>query len=433
MKIKVLAALMSVAAAALSSPSIASDQNLPVSYQDVFDSSMGNPAVMIYFGDKAFARKDYVESLRWMLGAAEYNHEAAIDNVKFMIKNNLGTYENRDRVISFLSYYAEPKGNRNPDAFAQIYLADYYRGDSCVWFAPGEKSDCRQDEFGKSPSSSSDLKLSYYYYDGAARQGDVRSQYSSAMMTVLGLGVPRNVPEGVSSLKAVAERGNPHVAYIVGEIYQQGYWMPQDRREATKWFALSANSDLPVAKMAYAKNLEAGVLRDLDERTRISRAVALYSSVANSIISNQAQRSEALYRLGLLHANHGILKDDNLAKEYMSKAASVDRSRANEHSAMALMWKGDKVAESDLRKAVSLYEEASQQLETLPLDVQQRHAIVWQKIAYAYARGGDSNLRRDERRFSDFMNKHHEVLSQTFVPQSNHSVFAGYSAFQFPG
>jgi TPR repeat protein len=429
---KIFSTIASMAlVSSISAGAIASEGKLPAPYQDVFKSSMDDPAVMIYFGDKAFKEGEYADSMRWMLSAAEYNHPAAIENVKHLIKNNLGTYENRDRVVSFLTYYAEPEGDRNPDVFAQVYLADYYRGDDCVWFAAGEKADCKKGVYGETPASASDLKLSYYYYDGAAEQGDVRSKYSSAMMTILGLGVPRNVPEGLNELKEIAESGNPHVAFIVGEIYQQGYWMPQDRRAASVWFQESANADLPVAKLSLAKNLEAGVIRDMDESTRIARAVSLYESVSKSILSNQSQKSEALYRLGLLHANHGMLKNKDSAIEYMSKAAKYEKP--NEYAAMALVWQGDRLAEVDLKGAVSFYESAALHLEEMPLDVQQRHAVVWQKIAYAYARGGDANLSRDERRFSDFMNKHHEVLSETFIPQSNHFEFAGYSAFQFPG
>lgn len=418
-------------ASTLSVGALASSDELPAPYQDVFKSSMNDPAVLVYFGDKAYRQGDYDKAMQWMLSAAEYNHPSAIENVKHLIRHNRGTYENRDRVVAFLSYYAEPEGDRNPDVFAQVYLADYYRGDDCVWFAPGEKADCRSGAYSGAPASASDLKLSHYYYNGAAQQGDIRSQYTASMMTILGLGVPRNVPEGLSDLKKVAEKGNPHIAYIVGEIYQQGYWMPQDRAEASRWFERSADADLPVAKLKLAKNLESGALRSQDENSRIGRAVSLYESVSNSIISTPEEKSEARYRLGLLHANYKTLRNEAAAQQYMTSA--TETGTFNEHSVMALMWHGDRLSESNLKEAVSYYEKAILQLKQLPLDIQQRHAVVWQKIAYAYARGGDSNLPRDERRFSDFMSVHHEVLSETFIPESNHTVFAGYSAFEFPG
>ena len=75
---------------------------LPVSSETVFSQSMNDPNVIFYHAEQAYKKGDYDESLRWMLEAAQYEHEAAIANTKFMIQNNLGTSENRESVVSFL-------------------------------------------------------------------------------------------------------------------------------------------------------------------------------------------------------------------------------------------------------------------------------------------------------------------------------------------
>ncbi len=408
---------------------------LPVSSETVFSQSMNDPNVIFYHAEQAYKKGDYDESLRWMLEAAQYEHEAAIANTKFMIQNNLGTSENRESVVSFLKYYASPRGDDKADVFAQIYLANYYRGDNCVWLSNDEKADCvlGADSKTAKPMSATDLNRSYFYFEAAGEQGDVQSAYSAGMMNLLGLGVPRNVPLALSMLKPIAENGNAGVAYLVGSVYQLGYWMPQDRTEANKWFEMAAQSLHAGAQINLAKNAEAGYSKVDNETERAEQAKALYLAVIDGVTATSEERAEAAYRAGLLTASHPTVRDEVAASKFMEQAIKSSNGKVNEFTVKAMVWLGERLEHTDLAASVGIYKRALAGLKTLPIDVQQRHSSVWEKIAHAYGRGQEGNFDRDERYFSQYMQERHVLMSKSFIPSTENDTFQGYSAFHIPG
>ncbi len=427
-----LSTAITISLLSLSAMSIANEENaLPFSYKDVFNSAMESPNVMIYQGDKAYQSGDYASAMRWFLKAAEFEHPAAVENAKHLIRNNQGSFENREYVVEFLKYYAEPRGDTEADLFARLYLADFYRGDNCVWFDTSDQSSCKK--ASEEPSAESNLRQAYYYYQGASEQGDDRATYISAMMNVLGLGVPRNVPLGVSKLKILADKESVSASHVIGEIYQQGYWLPQDKEEANKWLKKPASAGVPSAIITMARNVEAGHSSvDKEEGARALEAREMYLEVLNSSIATHNEKAEAAYRLGVLTETYK-LKDGFIPSALMQQAVNHGKHSANEFSVKALIWQGDQEEKDDLKKAIKVYDRAISMLEGLPLNVQQRHAIVWQKVAYAYANGREGQVSRDERKFSAYMNRHHRILSTTFVPSVDLYKFADYSAFDYKG
>lgn len=410
---------------------VANTEVLPVQFETVFSQSMNDPNVIIYHADKAFRDGRYAESLRWMLEASKYDHPAAIENVKHMIKHNFGTVDNRESVVGFLKYHAEDKGDVKGDLFASMYLAEYYSGDTCVWFAQDKKSDC-QLEKTSDPMANIDFRQSYYYYENAAERGDSKALYTTAMMDILGVGVPRNVPLGIKRLVLLSEKGSVAASNLVGQIYQQGYWVPQDRNAASNWFAKPVEMGIPTAVLDLAKNHEAGVVTK-DEEASIKKALSLYDGLVKGVLASKSQRAEALYRSGLIYENNPLFKDEAKAAQMMSTAINFGSTEPNEFSLKALLWSGQKLEEVSLSKAVTVYKRALVMLEKLPLDQQQRNSVVLQKIAFAYARGQEGDLIRDQRLYSEFMNKHHQILSKTYMKPAIDTSFAGYSVFNFPG
>jgi TPR repeat protein len=411
----------------------ASDQDvseLPVSFENVFSQAMDDPNVMFYHGDKSYRSGDFSTSLRWMLRASEYAHQSAIKNSKFMIEHNKGTLDNREGVVDFLRYYAEPRGDQPADLFARMYLADYYRGDTCVWFSPDEKASCATKDH--EPMAGFDLRQSYYYYEGASQQGDARSTYTSAMMNILGLGVPRNVPMGLEKLRKLSSEGSVSASHIMSEIYQRGYWVPQDRNAASKWLGKPVQVGIPSALITFAKNLEAGFAEG-EELSRMTLAVNTYERLLSGVLANDSHRAEALYRLAMIKNTYEPLLSAQAVTEHMLKAVSIGEKTANEFSVKALIWMGTNAESASLKRAVKHYERAISMLEGLPLNIQQRHAVAWQKVAYAYASGQEVDFPRDERKFSEYMNRHHTILAKTFIPDIDLTEFSGYSAFRFPG
>lgn len=404
---------------------------LPTSFETVFEQAMNDPNVMLYYGDIAYRNGQYDEAMRWMLEASKYNLPAAVNNTKFLIQNNLGTAKNREQVVSFLTYFAEDKGAEIADPFAQMYLADFYRGDRCVWFAPEDKADCALE--GAGPMAGYDMKKSYFYYESAAKiEGQERAKYTTGMMNLLGVGVPRNVPYALSFFEPLGESGNVAVSYLIGSIYQLGYWMPQDRVEASKWFAKAAETKHPASLIYMAQNYESGVLKGSVEE-RVTKAAFAYEDVLKGVLASNEERSEAAYRLGLIYAGYDFIRDEAKAVKAMEKSVGYADNERNEYAVKAILWLGDKFEKTDLTKAVKHYDLAITHLEALPLNIQQRYAIAWEKAAHAYGRGQSGNLERDERKFSEYMNQRHRLMSKSYVPQTTPLEFQGYNVFNFPG
>jgi TPR repeat protein len=405
-------------------------EELPIPYEVVFSTAMNDPNVMIYYANTMYRDGNFNGALKWMLEASQYEHSAAIENVKYMIQHNLGTLSNREGVISFLEFFAQPRGDQSADLFAQRYLADYYSGDKCVWLSNKGKRDC--ESITNEPMAASDYQRSYFYYEAASQQGDQVATYKAGMMNVLGLGVPRNVPLGVNFLEGISEKGNTSASFIIGAIYQNGYWLPQDKAQATKWFEKAAEVNHPASLMYLAKNAQAGIA-DGSESVRLSTAINAYETIKLSVLSSYEQKAEAAYRLGRMYDSNPSMKDDDKAVVNMRNAADFGKRKTSEYSVKALSWFASRLEKSNLAGAVEHYKEAWQELKKLPLDVQQRNSSVIDQIAYAYGRGQEGNLDRDERMFSFYMKERHLLMAKSYVPAVNPTMFEGFSAFGFSG
>lgn len=426
MKKKLLLSAMAVVF--MSANAYANTASLPAPFEPAFESAMNNPHVVLYYADNAYRQGDYNAALRWMLNAAEYGLPAAVENSKFMIDNNLGTFENREAVIAFLEHIAQDRADQKGDLFAQVYLADYYRGDRCVWLNNTEKSDCLTGaKVIDGPVAGIDYKRSYFFYDRSADTND-RARYHVAMMDLLGLGAPRNVPFAVERLSPLAENGSAEVAFLLGEIYQSGYWVMQDRNEASKWYAMAAQKNHPAAMLALAQNYLRGVGIE-NEAERAHQARDLFVNVSEGILASDTQRAEAHYRLGLLYATHFSMKNSHYADKHMQFAAKLSAAEPNEFSVMAYHWLGKQAESTSHKAALEYYHAGAEVLDTLPITEQQKHAALWQSLAQLYGQG----KQRSEAKFSLYMNQYHRAMSASTLANSSADSVFGYNAFRFPG
>lgn len=400
-------------------------EELPFSYEKSFESATNNPHVLLYFADKFYQNGDHDQSLKYMLSAAEYRLPAAIENSKFMIANNLGTQSNQKEVIAFLEFISQDTHDQKGDSFARLYLADFYRGDSCVWSSNKDTGKCKEEREG--PGAATDLKRSYFFYDGAASLND-RALYHAAMMDILGLGAPRNVPFGVSRLEVLAEKGNASVAFLLGEIHQHGYWIPQNRKEAAKWYARSAEKFHPAGSIAYAQSVLSGET-GLDTQARAAQAISLFTQVHEGVSANDAERAEAHYRLALVYHSHQHLKANKLAFQHMEFAAKLGNISPSEHSVMANHWLAKQYESHDLKRAIRFNDNGIAQLEQLQPASQQKLASIYQNQAQLYSRGNQ----RSEAKFSQYMNRYHQIMSKPALTQGEQNSLFGLNAFIFPG
>lgn len=412
----------------LSFQSHSEQTDLPAPFEASFETAMNNPHVVLYYADKAFRDRNYDEALRWMLNAAEYNLPAAVINSKFMINNNLGTVQNREAVIAFLEHIAQDTADKKGDTFAQTYLADYYRGDRCVWMSPDAKSACMTgSNVVEGPVAGVDYKRSYYFYDRSSQQNE-RARYHAGMMDLLGLGVPRNVPYAIERLTSIAESGNASVAFLLGEVYQNGYWVLQDREQASKWFIMATQKKHPGAMLQLAQNYLRGV-GVKDDAVRAQKAEALFIDVTEGVLANDTQRAEAFYRLGMLHFAYPDLGPANAAAEHMHFAAAIGGALPNEYSVMAYHWLAKQAESTSHKAALNFYHKGVELLSALSGAEQQKQASILQSLAQLYSQGPQ----RSEDKFSVFMNRYHRLMASNEIATEPTEQVFGFDAFEFPG
>ena len=70
----------------------------------------------------------------------------------------------------------------------------------------------------------------------AAIQGSAEMQLKLGVMQLEGLsGTPPQVEQGIANLEAAADKGNANAAFILATVYESGFRVPKDTREASRW------------------------------------------------------------------------------------------------------------------------------------------------------------------------------------------------------
>ena len=73
-----------------------------------------------------------------------------------------------------------------------------------------------------------------------AEQGNADVQYNLGLMYRVGAGIPQNYKEAVKWFRKAAEQGNADAQYNLGLMYRVGAGIPQNYKEAVKWFRKAA-------------------------------------------------------------------------------------------------------------------------------------------------------------------------------------------------
>jgi TPR repeat protein len=103
-----------------------------------------------------------------------------------------------------------------------------------------------QQNFGEYYLSHDDPLTAYGWYQKAAKQGNMASQYRLGQMLLEGRGktlnskgpVPKNVDEGLRWLFLVANQGHGAAQLDLGKAYESGKPVRRDLVEAYKWYKL---------------------------------------------------------------------------------------------------------------------------------------------------------------------------------------------------
>lgn len=399
---------------------LCADVKLPVSSELVFAQSSQDPNVLFFNSEQRFKSGQYDDALKGFLQAASFGHEASVNNAKFMISKKMGIASNKSEVVSFLRYQAS--NTQSEDLMVNLFLADVYRGDPCIW-STEEPGSC------DSQVSDVDYSQSYYFFSKASALGDQRAAYTVGMMDILGIGTGKNPALALSRFESAAEAGSPIAAYLAGSLLSgvSGILPSPDR--SLYFFSMGAQSGHAPSMLSKADLLHRLGAQRADI-SMIQQSVSTYEDVMNGAFSSDLEKSNARYSLAmLLQGQPSVTSKLDVASLMMMNAKSQVKS---ESVARSLIWLGDKASATNMSEGAKFYAQSIDMLNTLPVSVHQRHATVYQKMAILYAKG-DSSLDRDQLKYGFYMSRSRVVLSQLPEPKNEQGVFAGLHVFRYPG
>jgi uncharacterized protein len=97
-----------------------------------------------------------------------------------------------------------------------------------------------------------------------AEAGDATAQYNLGVIYEHGQGVPQDYKEAVKWYRLAAEQGDARGQYNLGGLYESGQGVLQDYKEAAKWWRLAADQGEAMAQtnLGYMYHYGQGVLQD---------------------------------------------------------------------------------------------------------------------------------------------------------------------------
>lgn len=410
---------------------------LPHSYESVLQKSMDSPVSMVYSADMAYRSGDYEKALHWNLMAAKQLFKPGIENAKFMIQNNLGVTDNRMEAVDFLTYYGTPIGESLGDMFAQLYLADYYSGHNCVWeefdlSTRNQEERCLGLDDKMEPMSEGQPIKAHYWYTKAAEQGNLRARYTIAMMDILGLGVGRNIPKGLIDLQLVADSGHAISSFIVGQVYNTGYWVPQDSKRAFNSLEIAAKAMLPDAQLVLANNYV--TMRGVDvaeQKEGVLMAIHWLEKADSNLLSTPEQQAQANYRLAEIYSEQRDFLDATKATYHFEKSLSFFDEAPNKWSLKSVMDMAQYAVEADdLASALKMYLIVESKISELEPSVQKEFDGAFRQAATIYARGA-IGVDSDQFKYSEYMKKYHSLRASEVINSAQQDELFGFNAYAY--
>lgn len=92
----------------------------------------------------------------------------------------------------------------------------------------------------------------FYWYNEAAKEGNVDAIYSVGSCYFNGYGVPQNQKEAFAWYYKAAEKDYVLGQFIIAYCYYKGFGVKQDLKKAVQWYQKAAEQGLPAAQMSLA-------------------------------------------------------------------------------------------------------------------------------------------------------------------------------------
>ena len=273
----------------------------------------GNPKAQYYLGvlyhdtNRAVegVPPDWRESAKWYALAAEQGHRTAQFHLGIQLENGLGIPEDRAEAVKWYRLSAE-----QGYAPAQSNLGNMYERGSGI---PEDKAEAVK------------------WYTLAAEQGDAteveiqssgvpdppwfvgRAQFRLGLMYDDGDGVPQDHREAVKWYSLAAERGLGRAQFRLGVMYANGRGVPEDKAEAVKWYSLAAEQGWGEAGFTLGRMYDDGDGVPEDDR----EAVKWHTIGAEQRVAESQNALGLMYYLGA-----GVPKDDVYAHMWFNIASS---------------------------------------------------------------------------------------------------------------
>jgi uncharacterized protein len=165
---------------------------------------------------------------------------------------------------------------------------------------------------GKQALQNGDYAAALKEFLPLAEQGDAEAQINLGFMYRDGDGVPQDDKEAVRWFRLAAEQGLANGQFNLGFMYGTGHGVPRDDKEAVRWYRLAAEQGLAPAQSNLGREyqLGRGVPQDDKEAVRWYRLAA------------EQGLADAQSVLGLAYvAGHGVPQDDKEAVRWYRLAA----------------------------------------------------------------------------------------------------------------
>ena len=165
---------------------------------------------------------------------------------------------------------------------------------------------------------SRDYAAAYVEFKPLAEQGDSHAQYYLGQMYRNGEGVAQDFKKAFDWYKLAAEQGEVRSQHILGQLYHRGVGVIQDHREAVRWYEMAAAQGQVSSQtnLAFMYRDDA-VIQDYSEAIRWFRLLA------------GQDHAYAHYNLGLMYRNgQGVAADDLQAHMWFNIAASAGHEGA---------------------------------------------------------------------------------------------------------
>ena len=155
-------------------------------------------------------------------------------------------------------------------------------------------------------------KQAFYWFQNAAKQGEVKAQSFLGLMYERGQGVPKNYKQAIYWFQKAAKQGDALAQSDLGAMYQLGRGIPKNDKQAFYWFQKAAKQGEVNAQFHLGLMYERGQ----GVPKNYKQAFYWYQKAAKQGDALAQSDLGAMYQLG-----RGVPKNEKQAIEWYQKAA----------------------------------------------------------------------------------------------------------------